>query len=61
MDFVRAVSKTQLAHGTSFDLADALTSEIEVLANLFEGPWLTEVEAEAQLEDFPLAFVERGE
>jgi hypothetical protein len=38
---------TQLRHGASLNLTDALTGEVEVLAHLFERPWLTTVEPEA--------------
>ena len=51
----------QLAHRPGLDLADALPGEVEVLADLLEGPRLAAVEAEAQLQDLPLALVERGQ
>ena len=51
----------QLRHGAGLDLADALTGEVEVLADLFEGAGLAPVEAEAQLEDLALTLVERAE
>ena len=41
----------QLAHRTSFDLADPLTGEVEVFANLFERPRLAPIKTEAELED----------
>ena len=51
---------TQLAHSAGFDLTDALASEVEVFTHLFECAWFAAIEAEAQLEDLALAFVERG-
>src|SRR5688500_7898212 len=51
----------QFGHGASFDLADALTSEIEVLADFFERAGLAAIETEPQLEDLALALVERSE
>ena len=50
---------TQLRHCTGFDLTDALTGEVEVLANLFECAWLATVKAKAKLQDLTLALVER--
>ena len=52
---------TQLAHGASFNLSDALTREVEVFADLFERARLAPVETEAQLENFTLALIERSE
>jgi len=49
---------TQLRHRTSFDLANALTGEVEVLANLFEGARLATVESKAKLQDLALTLVE---
>ena len=49
---------TQLAHGTSFNLADALTSEVEVFANLFEGARFAPIQTETELEDFTLTIIE---
>src|SRR3954467_12381632 len=49
----------ELRHGAGFDLADALTREVERLADLFERPRLATIEAEAQAQDLPLALVER--
>src|SRR5207249_9827228 len=40
---------------------DALTGEVEVLADLLEGAGLAAVESETQLEDLALAVVERSE
>src|SRR4029079_17154265 len=51
----------QLAHRPCLDLADALAGEVEVLPDLLQRAWLAAVETEAQLEDLPLALVERGE
>src|SRR3954469_20058736 len=51
----------QLAHRPGLDLADPLTGQVEVLADLLERPRLAAVEAEAQGEDVPLPLVERGE
>ena len=51
----------KLGHGPSLDLADALTSQVEVFTDLFESAGFTAIEAEAELENFALAFVERTE
>src|SRR5215218_6488802 len=51
----------QLRHGPRLDLADPLAGEVEVLANLFESAGLAPVEPEAELQDLPLAIVERGQ
>src|SRR5204863_186006 len=51
----------QLRHRPGLDLADALTGEVEVLADLLEGAGLAAVESETQLEDLALAVVERSE
>src|SRR5258705_1955919 len=51
----------ELRHGPGLDLADALTGELEALADLLEGPRLAPVEAEAQAQDLALAVVERLE
>ena len=50
---------TQLAHRARFDLADALTREVEVFADFFEGAGFTTVESETKLQDFALTLVER--
>ena len=44
----------QLAHRPRLDLADALTREVEVLADLFERARLAAVETEAELQDLDL-------
>ena len=49
----------QLGHRPRLDLADPLTGEVEVLADLFQGARLAAVEAEAELQDLALALVER--
>lgn len=49
---------TKLRHCPCFDLANALTGETEVLANLFEGAGLTTVEAKAKFENLTFALVE---
>src|SRR4051812_3695235 len=49
----------QLAHRPGFDLADPLTGQVEVLADLFQRARLAAVEAEAELQDLPLTLVER--
>ena len=49
----------QLRHRPGLDLADPLTGQVEVLADLFERAGLAPVEAEAQLEDLLLTGVER--
>src|SRR4051812_39761601 len=51
----------QLAHGPCFDLTDSFPCQIEVLAGLFERARLATIETEPQLQDLPLALVERGE
>src|SRR5438445_12720567 len=51
----------QLRHRPRLDLADALTGQVEVLADLFERARLAAVEPEAQRQDLPLALVERCE
>ena len=51
---------SQFAHGASLNLADALTGEIEVFSNLFEGARFTPVKTEAQLEDLSLTIIERS-
>src|SRR5580704_9513759 len=38
----------ELGHGPGLDLADPLPGEVEVLANLLEGPRLASIESEAQ-------------
>src|SRR5690606_3026940 len=43
------------------DPADALTGEVEVLADLFEGARLATIEPEAELQDLALALVERSQ
>jgi hypothetical protein len=48
----------QLAHRTSFDLADSFPSQIEMLADFFECPRLTTIETETQFEDLALALVQ---
>ena len=37
---------SEFRHGPCFDLANALTGEVEVLANLFEGARLATIETE---------------
>src|SRR5215217_7062866 len=49
----------QFAHRTGLDLADALTGEVEVLADFLERAGLAAVEPEPQREDLPLPLVER--
>src|SRR5207245_439699 len=51
----------QLRHRARLDLTDALTREVEVLADLLERARLAAVEPEAQREDLALPLVERGE
>src|SRR5579863_5337469 len=45
----------QLAQGLCLDLANALASDVELLAYLFESATATIIKAEAQLQDFALA------
>src|SRR5271165_495701 len=52
---------TQLGHGPGLDLTDPLPGQVEVLADLLEGPGLAPVEPEAQAQDLALALVERRE
>jgi hypothetical protein len=52
---------TQLAHCTGFDLSNAFAGEVEVFTDLFECARFTAIETEAQLEDFTLAFIKRGQ
>ena len=42
-------------------MTNAFTRDIEFTADFFEGPVVTIFEAEAQLQDTPLAFVEAGQ
>src|SRR3954469_7510135 len=51
----------QLRHRPSFDLADALAGEVEVLTDFFERAGLPAIETEPQLEDLALTLVERRE
>ncbi len=51
----------QLAHCTGLDLTDALTGEVERLADFLQRARLAAVETEAQREDLSLALVERCE
>src|SRR6266478_8470411 len=44
----------ELRHGPGLDLANALTGELEALADLLEGPRLAPVEAEAETQDLTL-------
>src|SRR5579863_8075837 len=46
---------TQLAQSLRLDLANALASDVELLADLFEGATATIVKAETQLQDFAFA------
>src|SRR5664280_752651 len=48
----------ELRHGPGLDLADPLAGQVEVLADLLERAGLAPIEAEAQTQDLPLAFVE---
>lgn len=56
-----AAGVTQLRHGAGLDLADALTGEVEVLADLFESARFTTVETEAKLQDLALTLIEWAE
>jgi hypothetical protein len=39
---------TELGHGLRLDLADSFPGQVEVLAHLFQGPWLPTIEPETQ-------------
>ena len=45
-----AAGVAELAQGLGFDLADALTGDVEFLAHLFQGAGAAVLDAEAQLE-----------
>ena len=51
----------QLAHRAGLDLSNALSREVERLADFFERARLAAVETEAQGENLALALVERRE
>src|SRR5438552_681457 len=51
----------QLRHRPGFDLADPLTGELEVLADLFERTGFTVVETESQSDNLPFSSVEAGQ
>src|SRR5579885_2450524 len=51
----------QLADGTFLDLADALACHPQLLAHLFQGVIVVVCQAEAQLDDLPLARGELGQ
>src|SRR6476469_11230863 len=51
----------QLAQRLGLDLADPLASDVELLADLLEGPGTPVLEAEAELEHAPLAAGQRVE
>jgi hypothetical protein len=48
---------TQLTHRTRFDLANALTCEVEMLTDIFKRAWLTTIKPKAQLENLALALI----
>src|SRR6476659_7572067 len=58
---LRARRVAQLRERLGFDLADALARDAELLAHLFERPYLPVVEAEAQSHHLLLTRVELGE
>ena len=49
---------TQLRHRTSFDLANALTCEVEMLTNLFKRAGFATIKTEPQFQNLALAFIE---
>src|SRR6478735_2888992 len=51
----------QLAQRLGLDLADPLAGDVELLADLLEGPGTPVLEAEAELEHAPLATGQRVE
>src|SRR4029079_4733619 len=52
---------TQLAQRLGLDLADPLASDVELLADLFEGPGTPVLEAEPELQHASLATGQRVE
>ena len=52
---------TELGHGLRLYLADSLPGQVEVLAHLFQGPWLPTIETETQPQNRRHAVIERRE
>ena len=61
LELLAAAGVTELAQRLGFDLADALTRDVELLADLFERAGTAVLDAEAQLQDFLLTRGEGGE
>ena len=61
LELLAAAGVTELAQRLSFNLADALARDVELLADLFERAGTAVLDAEAQLQDFLLTRGEGGE